>query len=229
MVKQAVVLAAVAALAVAATGCGIFQPAYYQPYGAGLGPDIARCPHRVGRWASAETYGSSCGEAMCGEYASAGCGTCGACGQPYGPADCGPYTDGHCGPLTLVFALFRHHCFWGAGCGGRYYGEWLSDPPDCSEPCDFSAPGVPYEPAAGPSESIPCTECQGAVSQRQPGRAVVRRSPPPAPRTSATGGRPATRPAGYAARPEYPSRAAYKTPQVPQVVRPQTAPASYAY
>lgn len=27
-------------------------------------------------------------------------------------------------------------CWWGPSCGQRYWGDFYSDPPDCSDPCD---------------------------------------------------------------------------------------------
>ncbi len=52
----------------------------------------------------------------------------------------------HCGivrgPLSFVFALFTAGTYRGCGfgdrggCGERYWGDWYSDLPECSDPCD---------------------------------------------------------------------------------------------
>jgi|GEM_PF-2915689 len=230
MVKQVLVLGTAAALALAATGCGVFHAAIYAPYGPGGGPNMEYSP--TGEWYSATGCGLSCGRGVAACYRPSRCGPTMACAQA-DCSDCGPYTDGHCGPLTLVFALFRHHCFWGAGCGGRYYGEWLSDPPDCADPCDFDNGTIPYESSVVPSEAAPCPECQGAAIVRRQGGPPVARTPP---RGKAPATAPSTwRTAGYASRQgytthgSYASRPGYPARQVPQAARTQTAPTSYAY
>jgi hypothetical protein len=57
------------------------------------------------------------------------CGTENECG-PHGCDSCAAPSD--CG-------LFSH-CRWqktcGRGCSDVYWGEWVSDPPDCCDPCD---------------------------------------------------------------------------------------------
>ncbi len=93
-----------------------------------------------------------------------GCGPChrlllcepGPCAVPVGCAcggggrECGPSVQPWCGPvcgpshpcygrglLGWLFALFRPHGAWcDGGCGERYWGGFLSDPPDCCDPCD---------------------------------------------------------------------------------------------
>ncbi len=230
MVKQALLLAAVAAVALAASGCGFFHAVYYEPYGPGLGPDIAHCPNSNGDWEMGAGCDVACGRAPCAGHRSGRYATCEVCGRSYGSAECGPYTDGHCGPLTLVFALFRHHGFWGSGCGGRYYGEWLSDPPDCCDPCEFSAAGVPYEATGEPGGVASCPECQGFAAGRRPPRGAIVQTPPtgwPASSAAMSGTRPPS--AGYAARRGSAPRPAYGPRPVPQAARAQSAPASYAY
>lgn len=237
MLKQAVVLGTVAVLGLAASGCGVFHAMYYEPYGPGLGPSLAHCGHRLERWSSAGACDPACESGVCPAHQADSCGACDGYGGPWGPADCGPYTDGHCGPLTLVFALFRHHCFWGTGSGGRYYGEWLTDPTDGCDPCDFAAPGVPYEGSAVPAQPAPCLECQGAAPERQAGGTVARVSPSPGSTALRSRGRPAARTEGYSSRQAsrsrsgqgFPSRGDYGQRLMPQAARPQTAPASYAY
>ena len=51
------------------------------------------------------------------------CNKCGVCGGN----DCPGYTP--CGYLKYMLTC-------GAGCSEIYWGEWISDPPDCCDPCD---------------------------------------------------------------------------------------------
>jgi len=51
------------------------------------------------------------------------CSRCGVCGG----SDCPGYTP--CGYLKYMLTC-------GSGCGEIYYNEWISDPPDCCDPCD---------------------------------------------------------------------------------------------
>ena len=54
---------------------------------------------------------------------------CGYCeGAPSGPSY-------HQGPLARLAAAHKR-TVCGSGCGEVYYGEWLSNPPDCCDPCD---------------------------------------------------------------------------------------------
>lgn len=41
-----------------------------------------------------------------------------------------------CGPLVWLFRLFYCDLFPTCGCGERYWGEYVSNPPDCCDPCD---------------------------------------------------------------------------------------------
>lgn len=54
------------------------------------------------------------------------CNDCGPHGQPCG-SQCGT-----CG--ILPWLIYGKTC--GKGCGDIYWGEWVSDPPDCCDPCD---------------------------------------------------------------------------------------------
>ncbi len=70
----------------------------------------------------------------------------GCCGGPIGFAT-GPgshcnYCDGaptgpqiYRGPIARLAAAHKR-TVCGNGCGEVYYGEWLSNPPDCCDPCD---------------------------------------------------------------------------------------------
>ncbi len=59
-----------------------------------------------------------------------GCSTANSCGCD----DCGqrPIPNG---PLEEL-QIMRRSLICGGGCGEVYYGEWLSTPPDCCDPCD---------------------------------------------------------------------------------------------
>jgi hypothetical protein len=53
------------------------------------------------------------------------CGDCGGAGNYY-----------HCGLLPVLRAHLGMHGTCGRGCGEVYWGEWVSDPPDCCDPCN---------------------------------------------------------------------------------------------
>lgn len=59
-------------------------------------------------------------------------GDCNECGDCYGGAR-GYY---HCGLLPMLRAHIGMHGTCGRGCGEVYWGEWVSDPPDCCDPCN---------------------------------------------------------------------------------------------
>lgn len=78
--------------------------------------------------------GNSCGPAcggcsICLPKPIVWCGTQNECG-PGGCETCACPTD--CGILPAM----RRGLSCGKGCGEIYWGEWLSDPPDCCDPCD---------------------------------------------------------------------------------------------
>jgi hypothetical protein len=102
-------------------------------------------------------------------FASGCCcpGACGPCGAPGGACcwclrrpivwngncnDCGPgpcqSCDDACGACGIIPAL-RRGMTCGKGCGEIYIGEWISDPPDCCDPCD-QCYGHWTGPAGGP-------------------------------------------------------------------------------
>jgi hypothetical protein len=85
-------------------------------------------------------YGPQAGCNSCGPFAGGvcclclpkpiiWCGNCNECGARPGE-DCACPTD--CGLLPGL----RRCLSCGKGCGEIYVGEWLSDPPDCCDPCD---------------------------------------------------------------------------------------------
>jgi hypothetical protein len=95
-----------ASLAIASSGCCCF-PGNCGP-GGEYGGGCCFCLPRPIVWT---------GE--CNECGPGGCASC---------ADC----CGDCG----ILALMRRGLTCGKGCGEIYMGEWISDPPDCCDPCD---------------------------------------------------------------------------------------------
>lgn len=95
---------------------------------------------------------TGCCSMPCG-YGAAGisgiddCGSCGVGGAAY----CGPnrFMD----HLASTFGC-------GSGCGGMYWGEWTSDPPDACDPCDACGNWTGGAPAvwAGDAYCSPCWE-----------------------------------------------------------------------
>ena len=59
-------------------------------------------------------------------------GDCNECGDCCGGAH-GYY---QCGLLPMMRAHVGMHGTCGRGCGEVYWGEWVSDPPDCCDPCN---------------------------------------------------------------------------------------------
>ncbi len=114
--------------------------------------------------------------------------------RPWGGPVCGPRHPSYGrGLLGWLFALFRPHGAWcDGGCGERYWGGFLSDPPDCCDPCDrcgnwvggVGAVGVgplagagsvgPVVPAGAVAAPEACPDCllppARAVSRLGPGR-----------------------------------------------------------
>jgi hypothetical protein len=53
--------------------------------------------------------------------------------------ECGPGPVASCGQTCApggVIPWLRRQLMCGHGCGEIYLGEWISDPPDCADPCD---------------------------------------------------------------------------------------------
>lgn len=66
-------------------------------------------------------------------------GACGgpACGKPSPCGGCGDVGCGGCGPIQGPLDHFRVGKRSGCrGCGEVYWGEWMSNPPYCCDPCD---------------------------------------------------------------------------------------------
>jgi hypothetical protein len=79
-------------------------------------------------------YSDDCGECSnCG--ARTACGSCGSC------SECGDECGSCCQrnfcfhPFRWIGRLFYCGTWCGPSCGGTYWGESVSDPPDCSDPC----------------------------------------------------------------------------------------------
>ena len=76
-----------------------------------------------------------CGSGGCGTQgcSSGGCssGACEVAGCGGGPGSC--HTG--CGLKNLIYPLISPRLACGSGCGQIYLGEWISDPPDCCDPC----------------------------------------------------------------------------------------------
>lgn len=73
----------------------------------------------------------------CGE-----CGACPHCGVRHGCGECGDECGGGCcqsnfciHPFRWIGRLFYAGTWCGPSCGGGYWGEAISDPPACHEPC----------------------------------------------------------------------------------------------
>jgi len=69
--------------------------------------------------------------------------SCGTCIEPCAAGCCetGCEVAGPCvrpcrGPLAFVLGLLHPKTYCGNACGDAYYGSFLSDPPDCCDPCD---------------------------------------------------------------------------------------------
>jgi hypothetical protein len=94
------------ALAFSLSGCCVHR--------CGVAPDLA-----IG--GACDSCGSSC-DGDCGEPVVDDCGD--ACGDP-----CSPCHGGWFSPIMYMLGC-------GSGCGEVYWDEWISDPPECCDPCD---------------------------------------------------------------------------------------------
>jgi hypothetical protein len=158
-VKRVLLFGLLAGMLTAGTGCGLYQAVFcYHPCG-GCGPGCcgdscndccgsacepacrpvrpACAPHRA--VVADCDDGCDCGCAKpchkvgCRSCSSCGDSCCDPCADPCGDGCCRPW---YRGPLSCLFALFTPNCWCGPSCGERYWGDFYSDPPDCSDPCD---------------------------------------------------------------------------------------------
>ena len=73
---------------------------------------------------------------------AAECGVCPHCGVAHGCGECGDGCGSCCQsnfcfhPFRWIGRLFYCGTWCGPSCGERYWGEGISDPPACHEPCD---------------------------------------------------------------------------------------------
>ena len=114
-------LSLVSILLVLGSGCAACYPGP-RPFRPGVLCDPTPCPD------------GACGLSGC-SHAGVACGTaeCDPC-DPCGPCHYGHYSP--LGPFAFVFRIFRPVTWVGPSCGERYWGDYLSDPPDCCDPCD---------------------------------------------------------------------------------------------
>jgi len=156
-VKRILLFGLLAGMLTASTGCGLYQAVFcYHPCGGqgGCGPGYCgdECDDGCGpacgptrRPVRAPVYASprraviaDCDENVDCDVARpcrrATCATCDPCSDP-----CGSGSYGRCwhrGPLSCLFALLAPNTWCGPSCGERYWGDFYSDAPDCSDPCD---------------------------------------------------------------------------------------------
>jgi hypothetical protein len=160
-VKRILLFGLLAGMLTAGTGCGLYQAVFcYNPCDAACGRSSGCCGDECG-----ESCGPVCGSAhrpirpacttrravvadcddACATPCARPCGratcrTCSPCSDPCADP-CGDGCYGrpwHRGPLSCLFALFTPNTWCGPSCGERYWGDFYSDPPDCSDPCDDS-------------------------------------------------------------------------------------------
>lgn len=86
-----------------------------------------------------------CGDTGCDSHMGGGCGCCDTggyqgcddCCAGEFPGSCGGCASGGCGGISgLALPLLSTKLACGSGCGGIYWGEWISDPPACCDPCN---------------------------------------------------------------------------------------------
>lgn len=75
-----------------------------------------------------------CGPRGCGIGCETGCGDCGAVSVSTGYRGIGTCRGCNGGPVAALRNA-RRAMICGGGCGEAYIGEWISTPPDCSDPC----------------------------------------------------------------------------------------------
>ena len=147
MTKQAIGLFLLSGVLAASCGCNVFRAIVYDPFG----PNTLCDARRGGLNRGGDACGTAC-EEPCGPGLLRGrCGLRGAVVAPCDEGGCGECGELPCrcrrgiirGPLSFVFALFGAGTYRGCGlgearngCGERYWGDWYSDPPECSDPCD---------------------------------------------------------------------------------------------
>jgi hypothetical protein len=181
MIKQALWIGAVSSLLAAAGGCGVVHALFCDPFGNGgcrrapcdgCCDDGACCASACrGVPCAGPGPGARCGPACGGECCEGGCPPPGCCRVgPVCEPDCGccdgdctgPGVYHCCSPIRWFFGLFHPINYPNCGCGERYWGEWINDPPACHDPCDCHGNFVPHgpPPAAGVPTPAPPTTSQ---------------------------------------------------------------------
>lgn len=138
-----------------------------------MGPNLGVEPCDEG---CGPTCGPSCGPVrrpLVGSRRVAVCDDCGC--DPCGCNPCGG--RGRCwyrGPLSCVFALFTPGFWCGPNCGGRYWGDFYSDPPNCQDPCDCYGNYAGGSPSTGVEmegeyREGGCPHCNRSAHGVQPG------------------------------------------------------------
>ena len=78
---------------------------------------------------------NSCSDGGCDSCSASDCQDCNAVGpEVVFPGSCGTCQPGCATGGLLPLLTTKLAC--GSGCGSMYWNEWISDPPECSDPCD---------------------------------------------------------------------------------------------
>ncbi len=120
MLKWLSVLGLLTALSAVGSGCAPYHMGCHGVR-AGVMCDPTYCTDGCGTMPTAR-YQGACG-----------CGECDPC-DPCSPCYYGEYSP--FGPLAAVFRIFRPITWMGPACGEQYWGDYMSYPPDCCDPCD---------------------------------------------------------------------------------------------
>ena len=92
----------------------------------------------------------------------------GACSGDLYPGTCGARSLGSCGGLSgFCLPLMSTRLACGSGCGGVYWNEWISDPPECCDPCSDGGCWVGPQPCQHPGGLLvgACRHVTGAVGR----------------------------------------------------------------
>lgn len=169
MARRLFVIVSLGALALPGLGCSLISDAVLGPVSPYCHCDDAHCPPgQVGLLRSQCGLGgpaAGCDE-VCGAYDTCAPGCFDGCG-----GGCQPIR----GTLRAIYRFFHAERWCGRSCGEAYWGGWVSDPPDCCDPCDQCgnwtgvamrgcvAPacgvGASWGPPAYPAESAPASTC----------------------------------------------------------------------
>jgi len=119
MVRKLLVLGLlIAGLIASNTGCCVNR------FGPGCGPLVSSCGDCQG------VCGAGYAQGYCGGYEGCDTGCCNSC------TPCGNGCVSGLDCLLAPFAMLNRMFVCSGGCGEIYWDEWISDPPDCRDPCD---------------------------------------------------------------------------------------------